>query len=264
MSRKLLFFDIDGTLFDGQKVTESAVRAIERARQLGHLAFVNTGRTLISVDERIRKLGFDGYVCGCGNYISFQDKVLFSNCVSGQQSREILKVMRQCEIPAAYEADGAVYFDAAPGQEDERIEAVRRFCGNTGKTVPRDLAELPEEFSFVKFLCFYQENSRRIEAEAYLEKQFTCINSGRDIKEVVPKQYSKGSGIRFLCEYLNADISDCFAFGDSENDIEMFRAVPNAIAMGNCAPGLLPYSTWQTAAIQEDGISKALEHFQLN
>lgn len=264
MGRKLLFFDIDGTLFDGQKVTESAVRAIERARQLGHLAFVNTGRTLISVDGRIRKLGFDGYVCGCGNYISFQDKVLFSNCVSGQQSREIIKVMRQCEIPAAYEADGAVYFDTAPECEDERIKAVRRFCGKTGKIIPANLTELPENFNFVKFICFYQEKSKRCEAETYLEKHFICINSGPSIKEVVPKQYSKGSGIRFLCEYLNADISDCFAFGDSENDIEMFRAVPNAVAMGNCAMGLLPYSTWQTAAIHEDGIAKALEHFQLN
>lgn len=261
MGRKLLFFDIDGTLFDGRKVPKSAAWAIKQARKNGHLAFVNTGRTIISVDDRIRDVGFDGYICGCGNYICIHDKVLYSNMIAAGQAREVMEAMRRFKIPAAYEGNEAVYFDADPECGDERIRVTRKFCKENGRNIPMDLQKLPVDFSIVKFICFYQEDSEREKAEAYLAERFTCINSGWNIKEVVPKDNSKGTGIRFLCGHLKADISDCYAFGDSENDIEMFRAVPNAIAMGNSSPALLQYSTYQTASVNEDGIQKALSHF---
>ena len=66
--RKLVFFDIDGTLIDGptHQIPQSAVEAIRKLRENGHLAFINTGRTLVSIEPRIREIGFDGLVCGCG------------------------------------------------------------------------------------------------------------------------------------------------------------------------------------------------------
>ncbi len=47
--RKALFFDIDGTLFSeiNRNVPESAKQAIERAREAGHLVFINSGTHLL-------------------------------------------------------------------------------------------------------------------------------------------------------------------------------------------------------------------------
>ena len=58
--RKLVFFDIDGTLVDGptHQIPQSAVEAIRKLRENGHLAFINTGRTLVSIEPRIREIGF--------------------------------------------------------------------------------------------------------------------------------------------------------------------------------------------------------------
>lgn len=57
--RKMFFFDIDGTLIDTptHQIPESAVRAIQRLRQNGHLAFVNSGRTFVSIEKRIKEIG---------------------------------------------------------------------------------------------------------------------------------------------------------------------------------------------------------------
>ena len=42
----LLFFDIDGTLFDdSRKLPPSVLPSLEEARENGHLLFINTGRT---------------------------------------------------------------------------------------------------------------------------------------------------------------------------------------------------------------------------
>ena len=63
-TRKILFFDIDGTLItdDGKRYfPDSAKEAIQKARENGHLAFINTGRVFCNVTEEIRSAGFDGF-----------------------------------------------------------------------------------------------------------------------------------------------------------------------------------------------------------
>ena len=60
MNRKMLFFDIDGTIVaEGTEyLPKSTVKAIRRARENGHLAFINTGRTLFSIDDFLKEIGF--------------------------------------------------------------------------------------------------------------------------------------------------------------------------------------------------------------
>ena len=46
MNRKLIFFDIDGTIIpeDTGVIPESTKEAIKKAKENGHLVFINTGR----------------------------------------------------------------------------------------------------------------------------------------------------------------------------------------------------------------------------
>ena len=68
MGRKLLFFDIDGTLWDFHNVIPvSTVRAVHQARANGHLAFINSGRSRAFINsQELLGIGFDGIVSGCG------------------------------------------------------------------------------------------------------------------------------------------------------------------------------------------------------
>ena len=47
-NKKALFFDIDGTILSEVtgKIPESASAALQKAHDLGHLLFINTGRTI--------------------------------------------------------------------------------------------------------------------------------------------------------------------------------------------------------------------------
>lgn len=52
--KKLLFFDIDGTLVDDDgSIPASTIQAIASAQKAGHLTFINTGRTWGNVDPGI-------------------------------------------------------------------------------------------------------------------------------------------------------------------------------------------------------------------
>lgn len=66
MNRKIVFFDVDGTLVNGQgKAPESAVAAIRMLRKNGHLAFVNSGRTLFDLEgnPEIAEIAENSRIC---------------------------------------------------------------------------------------------------------------------------------------------------------------------------------------------------------
>ena len=69
--RKIVFFDIDNTLWDySLAIPESTRRAISELRRNGHLAFINSGRSRGYIrDENLFSLGFDGVVSSCGEMI---------------------------------------------------------------------------------------------------------------------------------------------------------------------------------------------------
>lgn len=100
--RKLLFFDVDGTLADrvGKKnvVPQSAKDAIKKLQENGHLCFVNTGRSLSEIDVYLKELNMDGFVCGCGTYILYKNEVLFSQTVPFEIGNELLSDLKNTTL----------------------------------------------------------------------------------------------------------------------------------------------------------------------
>ncbi|MCR5330899.1 MAG: Cof-type HAD-IIB family hydrolase, partial [Lachnospiraceae bacterium] len=83
------------------------------------------------------------------------------------------------------------------------------------------------------------------------------------VVEIVPKGMSKAVGMEHVCELLGIPKEDCYAVGDSMNDLEMFEAAGHAIAMGNAMPAAKAAAEWVTTGIHEDGILNAMMHYGL-
>lgn len=62
----VVFFAIDGTIIDGktQAIPASAVRAVARLAENGHMPVINTGRPYSHIDPRVKATAFQG--CGGG------------------------------------------------------------------------------------------------------------------------------------------------------------------------------------------------------
>jgi Cof subfamily protein (haloacid dehalogenase superfamily) len=89
------------------------------------------------------------------------------------------------------------------------------------------------------------------------------IDRGEGFFEVIPKGYSKASGIEFLINYLNIPHENTFAIGDSSNDLPMLEYVKHSIAMGNASKVVLDMASFVTKDVDEDGIAFALKHFHI-
>ena len=112
-NRKILFFDIDGTLLSHRtlQIPESAKKSIRKAKEKGHLVFINTGRTISVVNKEIKELGFDGYICGCGSYIEVDGEVIYSNDIDKSKYSEIINKIEEYDLDVVLEGREAVYYN---------------------------------------------------------------------------------------------------------------------------------------------------------
>lgn len=259
--RKILFFDIDGTLTDDQtgQVPPSTMRAIQQARALGHLAFVNSGRPITTIPQEVIDIGFDGFVCGCGTYIDYLGEILFNVLLSHEECQDIVKHLIDGRIDALLEGSQGIYIcRKAKHPTVERIYQIYKY--HNGFDV-KD--EDDPHICFDKFAIWYDENSDYEPFYQRYKDQFEFIDRGPGMREVVPHGISKASGIQFLLDYFHIDMEDCYAFGDSSNDLSMLTYVKHSIGMQNGEPQVLEKVSYITTNSKDDGIEHALKHFHI-
>ena len=259
----LLFFDIDGTIFDDLRRLPDSVRpAMEAARREGHRLVINTGRTLCNMDHRLDGFPLDGWIMGCGTRVIWQGETLQSMEYTPEESRRLTEVFRKLRMPAVYECDTAMYFDP----ETLAHPAVAGFAEWAEKHgIYREITETDPEFRAVKMFCFGNQKQidRLLKRTAEAGMPYTAINRRPEGWELVPAGYSKGKGIDFLREKLGVKREDCYAFGDSRNDLTMLEHAGQSIAMGNAPDDVKAVCSYVTDRPENDGIEKAMRHFGL-
>lgn len=259
-NRRAVFFDIDGTLsaHKTQKIPESTRNALQELRKKGHLTFINTGRTFVNIPQTIRELGFDGYICGCGSAVYFQEENILHSKISHEECSRIVKRIRELKIPAFFEGNDRIYFD-------RYTEGMHPLMGYLKK----EFKEFCEEFvegsgvCFDKYYCMMNPESDMDGLMEFCQDRYECIIQPGPCVEVIQKGYSKATGIEYVCKKLGISIEDCYAVGDSDNDLPMLQAVPNSIAMGECSEAVRKCCGYQTDRLEDDGIWKAMKHFAL-
>lgn len=260
MDTKIIFFDIDGTILSEKTgiITDDTKSAIMQARSKGHLVFINTGRTIAEINKEVEEIGFDGYVCGCGTYISKGNTVLFHKEIPSKLCHAILEDILTFKLEAVLEGSNAVYYNpnlALPKLLKQRNDhrEVQHFNVQDWNA---------PELSFDKF-CIWpaaEEDYNRF-YEKYKET-FDFIKRG-DFAEVIPKGYSKAFGIAFLLSQLDIPLKNTYALGDSDNDLAMLGYVSNSVAMGNSAKEIKDAVSFVTLDVDEGGVAYALKHFGL-
>ena len=259
----LLFFDIDGTLItnDGRKYfPEDAKKALAEAREAGNLIFINTGRPFVNVDDFIRKVGFDGYVCGIGSYVRLGDRVLFHQEMDQGTCREIALKCREYKMRGLYEYADYTCYDEENFDIPDTQKLLAYFGSKDRKLVSR--IENPE-FRFDKFTAWYSEDSNLDAFRDYIREYFNYIEREGDFCELGPKGCSKATGIQKLLDYFGESPENVYVFGDGNNDLDMLNFTANSICMEKGSEEARSAANFITSDVEEGGIRKALEHFHL-
>ena len=260
---KALFFDIDGTLItdDARKLfPESAREALRLTREKGNLVFINTGRVMCNIEPYIISAGFDGYVCGCGSHIALSDGTeLLHKTLTPERCYDIALKCREYKMYSLFEYRDYTCID----KKNITSEADRliKYFGSNGYRFIDDIDD--PDFRFDKFAGWYHEESDIEAFKQYVSDDFDYIDREGNFFEMSPKGCSKATGIKFILDYFGISPDNAYVFGDGNNDLEMLRFTPNSVVPAGGSRLAKEAAGYITDDVMDDGIYKAMNHFEL-
>lgn len=261
MQKKIVFFDIDGTIYSYEKgVIEDTKQAIREIRNKGHLAVLCTGRTVPMITDDILEIGFDGIIAGAGTYVEYEGRVLYKSEIDEEAAKELISAMKRNGFLPVGEGHEGIYFEELGNMEGHYRKAYEIY----NRMVPDRILKIGRDrVNIAKISGAFTDNSHVYELKKELKDRYTMVNHGNELMEVIPVNHSKADGIKKLISEIGIEWENTYAFGDSFNDLEMLKYVKYGIAMGNSDKDLFAHVKYRTGNYDRGGVREALERHGL-
>ncbi len=254
---KAVFFDIDGTLvsFTTHTVPPSTREAIRRLREQGIKVFIATGRLLRHTDA-VGDVEVDGYITVNGSYcLTSSGEVIFEAAFPRDVVDRVFELEERYGFQAAVMTHKNIYIDC--------ITPVVQTIADMIHIYPEvaDLRQVAAQQPVLQ-MCPYIMADLEREVMPQLPE---CVPSRwtQLFMDINIKGIDKSVGARRVMEYYGLSLDQAMAFGDGGNDLPLVRDVAVGVAMGNACDELKEVADYITSSVDEDGVSRALEHFEL-
>lgn len=269
--KKLLFFDIDGTLaYPRQEPSAATVEAIRRARRNGHLAFISTGRTSDSIPEAVRAIGFDGGIFSSGGEVVLNDGTIFSHHIGERILESVLACLRRNPVLYVTETGDGRFHSENAAEILERTdmtgvptEMQRLAVDALYDPTMRPMSQYSRQPIFkIAYYCPNASMAARIAAELEGIAKVIPVDNipgfPLAIGEISDPDVNKGRALEEVCRHFGMTPNHSIAFGDSLNDSQMLTAAGLGVAMGNADPELKALADVVCERCECDGVAKVL------
>lgn len=268
--KKIIFFDIDGTLYDfSGQMPVSTVDALKQAHVNGHKLLICSGRTKFQIYPELFSL-FDGLVGATGAYIEENGNVISEHFMSEEVLEKIIKVADSADAKLAAMTRNYMvlnekcrdYILNQFGSMSLKKDIVKRIMGEY------EITEHLEKRTDIQKILYY--GSKWPLEDIAKELSDICDVTGSSLEqkaltdgEITLKGINKSYGMRKYLELHGLSREDTIAFGDGPNDLDMIEYAGTGIAMGNARQELKDVADYITRDITDDGIEHAMKHFDL-
>lgn len=256
MSQKLLFFDVDGTLYNSdKKLPFSAKQAVLQAKENGHIVAIATGRGPFMIDEVLNELQLDTFVTYNGQYVVHEGDIVFTDGLTKQELHDIISFADEREEPVVFMTATEM---VASAPEHHGIHASLE---TLKYPYPRVEAHYFKDnpvyqlllYTTAKHEAIYNERFHNVQLVRWHE--YSC--------DVLPKAGSKARGIEKLAEKLGFLMDDVIAFGDGLNDVQMLQVAGVGVCMGNGHVQAKAVADYVVGHVDEDGLAEAMHMLKL-
>ena len=253
---KAIFFDIDGTLLSHRtnSVPASTLRALDALREKGILTFIATGRH-ISMLQQMRPLAglrFDGIVSLNGQYCRNDDGILYHCPIEKSSIARLLNYLKENPHPCILVEEDQMYINfhnALVEKVQAAIHSEMPLIGDLDRGYTHPI--------YQAILYMSDEDLEKLPPLPGIRLTRWTLGGA----DLIPANGGKAAGIAKILAHYGIDKSETMAFGDGENDVDMFGAVGTAVAMGNACDAAKDAAHYITDDADDDGIWNALKHF---
>lgn len=255
MRKRIVFFDIDGTLVNEEKVLfEETKRAICRLKENNVYVVLATGRPPFWYGDLRDELGVDSYISYNGQHVVFEGRTLYENPLRRDFLDDLYREMRKRDIPMAFldELEMVVTMETHPLVEGCFVHLIDEY--------PEVKDDFHRQRRIFQALIF---TDQALEAE--LKEKYSMFDFLRwhpYSYDLLPAGSSKASAMRKIVAALGGEVKT-YAFGDGANDLEMILEADLGIAMGNGLDEVKEAADFITKDVNDKGLIKALRKFSL-
>lgn len=263
-SYKLVAFDMDGTLLNGEHaLSPRTIRAVQAASERGLHVLLATGRMASAVRSHLELLQTPGLVVSHNGAVVkdlYTQEIWHSESIAQEVVDHVLHMIENIAVTA-------VHFNY-----DEEILLMH--ANNHSNDFARDLgvaltyvASLHERTDCPTSILFMDRKEvcekLLVGLQAVCPDAFDYVlipwNEERWQFQLLPARTSKGAGVLRVADKLGIRPEEIISFGDSYNDMELIAQTGMGIAMGNAVPELKQAARLVTLSHVDDGVAAALE-----
>ena len=250
---KVIFSDFDNTMLDyyseNNYFDEYKLSILSKIRKKGIKFCIVTGRSIAFFNQFPNLLENIDYIMGSNGaciYDVINKKFILQDVIENDDFKKITDYLRKRDyafllncMDVRYKFGSWDVNDCLPFEENNKY-----LCEQIIFKVRR--SEFDEVFKYLEVV-----GNARINNIACWDEYWSIDINDRGV--------SKGNAIKWLCNYLDIDISDAIAFGDGDNDVTMFEAVNKGVAVGNAVDKLKVLAKEVTLDCHDNGIYKYIE-----
>ena len=258
MAFRAFAIDLDGTLLVGEDVPEENITALKKAHGEGFQVMIATARWVQMAQRVEEQIGIKGLVIACSGAQVHDPETgtdVFDERLPADFVRELYEICDsdRCVATVTVSDEVLLKLDGEPDRSQMPLE-MRWVTALTGAadSLPR-----------VAVIQGSAINQRiRDELSPRYQEEVLFLNSigptGKTLLTLTSARASKGDALNAACSHLGITTEQVVAFGDSENDIEMFRAAGAAVAMGQSDEHTKAEATHLTGRNDEAGVAQAV------
>lgn len=260
---KLIVTDVDGTLLDNNSnLSDLNKKAILESRRRGIEVILATGKSILSVLYLIKLFSLElPQITLNGAVIT--DKNLEIISAVKIEPRYYLKAIKTIKkkgySPLVALVNGKIFYEEYH-PDMEHIIKVEQIIKKT--------EDIETEYFSSNAANIHIAIEETDPLDRYLRKKFSgkisFIRSGKYFFDMLNPDASKGNALAFLLKTLSMKKDEVVVFGDSYNDLSMFKESGLNIAVKNSYPEVLKQADIITDENHNSGLGKAIYKYILD
>lgn len=261
--RKVIFFDIDGTLIDVPRglsePSNLSKYAISELMKNGNIVFIASGRYKNNLPKSIIDLQPSGYVLSNGAYIEYQGKVISESFFDRALFDEVCRFCDENNALFLGETQNYVY---SPKLDDRFHNFFKKW-----KIEYVNAIDKKDGVNFYKCCAFFDnhESAQKFEEKfkGLLDYRAQTADPTRLSYDINVIGINKGHGVKEVIKKLNINKEDTYCFCDGTNDLELVEACKNSYVLSNGDEILKKIAYGIAGDVINDGVYHKLVELEL-
>lgn len=258
MSRKAIFIDIDGTLYNSKKeVTPRTIKALKQVQKYDYTPVLCTGNPY-RYSARLSQM-FDGkYIIantGAAIYNCQTQTVLYQKPLAEPDIQKLHQIIHDSNSEYVFSLDGEYVKITANLSWQELWNQIKNHIVTQIVLRSYDYNYMLQIHDQIKSIPSLQIPNQ----SKYLTRKTPGPEQTRYFCDILGDNTNKGSGIKRFCQLLQISPIDTIGIGDDLNDLKMFAACNYNVAMGNALEQVKVAADYITLDNDHEGLAVFIE-----